>query len=256
MEGDDSVGALRLHGEKTGLLSRIKALRQIIAWPMIIIFALGSALLWTSAINNLIHVGGFAGIISWQILGFFLPVYQGRKMLARVGERDTIGRRVTPLIVRRRLWAIIWIIWLNAAANAAAIVLVLVNWMGGRLMLSRWDIVCFGSATAAVLALFIWKRRQIMKSQLSVFILAAGTRMMPQMCLAFSVDLRLIPWAALLGVAAIAAQRFIVSSIELAEARAYASTTKQSFDAASWVWRGDVGNMVAIAVPVMAKLLL
>lgn len=223
---------------------------------MIIIFALGSVALWVSAINNLIHVGGFAGIISWQILGFFLPVYQGKKIYGRVNERDSIGRFVTPRVVRKRLWAIIWIIWLNAAANAAAIILVLMNWMNGRLTLSRWDIICFGCAAAAIVVLLLWKRRQVMKSQVSIFCLAAGTRMLPQMCLAFSIDLRLIPWAALLGVAAIAGQRFVVSSIEFAEARSHASTTKQSLEAAAWVWRGDIGNMVAIAVPVGAKLFL
>ena len=250
------AGVLNLHRQKIKKPTRLTAARQAIAWPMIAVFALGSAMLWTSAINNLIHVGGFAGIISWQILGFFLPVYQGMKLYTRVNERDMVGRFVAPPAMRRRLWSIIWIIWLNALANAAAIGLVLMNWMSGRLAFSRWDMVCFIYAAAAVLVLLAWKRRQLMKSQISVFFLAAGTRMMPQMCLAFSVDLRLIPWAALLGVAAIAGQRFIVSSIELAEARGHEATSKQSLMAASWVWRGDVGNMVAIAVPLAVKLLL
>lgn len=255
MDGDDTVGTLSLRGRKVRWQTYLAKLRRVIAWPMIIVFALGSAMLWISAINNLIYVGGFAGIISWQILGFFLPIYQARKLHGRVSERDIIGRFITPKVIRKRLWAIIWIIWLNALANATAIMLVVTNWLGGRLDLSRWDIICFGYAAVAVIVLLLWKRRQLMKSQAAVFFLAAGTRMMPQMCLAFSLELRLIPWAALLGVAAIAGQRFIVSSIELAEAKSHTKTSPQSLSAARWVWRGDVGNLVAITVPVMAKLL-
>lgn len=255
MDGDEtSTLSLRRQKIKRSVLAA--TLRRTIAWPMIVIFALGSTMLWTSAISNLINVGGFAGIISWQILGFFLPVYQGSKLYARVNERDVVGRFITPSNMRSRLWAIIWIIWLNAMANAVSIVLVIVNWLGGRLAISQWDIICFVYAAIAVMVLLIWKRRELMKSQSSMFFLAAGTRMMPQMCLAFSVDLRLIPWAALLGVAAIAGQRFIVSSIELAEARSHPSVTTRSLGSASWVWRGDVGNMVAITVPIAAKLLL
>lgn len=253
MNRDNTAGVLAAHQQKRNWPINLSKLRQVVSWPLIIVFAIGSIILWQSALGNLIHVGGFAGIISWQVLGFFLPVYQVQKVRWRAVERDSIGRFVAPVAMRRRLWAMIMIIWANVVANAAAIGLVVWNMGIGRLQLSLWDKVAFGFAIAMVIALVAIKRRQLTKSQPAMFFLAASTRMVPQICLAFSLSLGHIPWPALLGVAAIAGQRLVISSIELAEGKTVLNNHKHSIIAASWVWRADLGNTVAIAVPIVAK---
>jgi hypothetical protein len=263
VNNDGNAGVIVESGQKIYGLQRKtqqtwlhwKKLRLVIAWPMILVFAGGSLALWWGAINSLIATGGFAGIVSWQVLGFFLPVYQGIKIHGRVTARKESGAFLLADDMRWRLWAIIIIIALNALANFAAIILVIWNLAVGRLNVSFWDTAAFVLAGAAILLLVVWKRRRILKDQTSTFFLASGTRMMPQVALAFSLDLKFIPWLALGGVGAIALQRFLVSSIELAEARSERVAT-ESLLAARWVWRGDVGNLVTIAVPVVAKLLL
>jgi hypothetical protein len=222
---------------------------------MILVFAIGSLALWWGALSSLVATGGFAGIVSWQILGFFLPVYQGMKIRSRVTARKESGAFLLTSNMRRRLWAIIIIIGLNALSNLAAIVLIIWNVSSGWLNVSFWDVMMFLLAGIAVLLLVIWKGRRILKDQASIFFLATGTRMIPQMALAFSLDLKFIPWLALGGVGAIAVQRVIVSSIELAEAKSERAALG-GLQAAKWVWRGDVGNLIAIIVPIVAKVLL
>lgn len=255
---DNTRVAFRRQGLKFwGEMTNWRKLRLFIAWPMIAVFALGSFCLWWGAITGLETTGGFAGIASWQILGIGLLFYQAHRTYRRATERNTKGVLALPQKMRQRAWAIYTIIACNIIANGVVIVLILDNLRSGRLQWITQDTLAFAVALLIAVGVFVWKRRETLRSEAAMFGLALGTRVIPQTALVFSPDLHAIPWLVLIGLGAMAGQRLVVSSIEYIEAQsghAQGKITSYNVSNARWIWRGDLGNALAALVPILARI--
>lgn len=232
--------------------------RQCAAWPMIGLFGIGSVSLWTSAIIKVSTSGGFAGILSWQVLGAPLPIYRGGLTAHRACKRDKNGR-LPPLAMRRRLWTIVAIVTANVLCNGWVIFRLVQLWLGGRFTWSTQDKWAFAIALITTVLLIGGKLLGWLGFDALLFWLVVTYRAIPQALLAVSPDLVHISWWTLGGVALIAIQGLGVYAIELGFAKTEFSVgaiDQPNLAKARWTFRAEACNTASIAAPVIAKVLL
>jgi hypothetical protein len=251
MDGDSNVDAIA----KRTWTVRIDwgRIRLAFAWPMIIALAVGGAALWVGSISSLLTTGGFDGLASWQTLGIIMLTYQAYNTYVRVTEQRGDFQSVELRNMQRRLQVLLVVTVANMLFNVVTIVLIVASLSADRLAWTTPDTIGYAAVIVTLFAMLAIRRGQVFSSAASVFFLVLSTRIIPQGALVFSADLGRIPMLALGGMTLISLFRFAVSSIELVEARVRTVSAK-SRASAGWIWLADVGNLVAIAVPVIAKI--
>lgn len=234
----------------------LPTIRRIAAIPLLITFAGGSAFMWYGSLHSLIVSGGFNGITCWQGMGIFYLVYVNHLTWKRLKEKSATGKGYEVKgAMRKRLWAAWWIVTMNILANIAAIWLIVDNLSHGRLKWTAWDTRAFAAAGAVALLVVLVgavTKKNMLKSQPAVFILVVVTRIIPQSFLGLSDNLAIIDWTVLVGLEAIAGQRFLISLIEIAEAYRE-KKSKENRARAVWVGLGDLCNLGAAMIPMILK---